>query len=651
MATTVSYLHPHIETRVVDNSTVVDQQSSTGTVTFMPYFSSRGVDGVIERYTSYAQFVADKGTPNFKKHGQPIYNVLQFLRGNGVVYGMRLLPDNATRANVVLGAKVVNGEVVKGADPVAKTELDKIDIKALNLPEGTDVTEAPAKIVFELVEDGDGEPKTKKIKVQSSEATEDFALGTSYTSENLNDAITDKLSSEDIKLVTGLLTKGTVGDTVSVNHVTKKAPATGKEGELLQIVCKGRGLYGNKYEVDLVLNKTMTESYNFAVYNLTVKESGKVVEGPYYVALQPEAVNLAGASMYIKNVIEAYSKSIAVVVNEALYDALAEELGADYATEDFLKLPVGGITLELDKGSDGDDLNKVIEQSDTDRTKPKYLKDQLLINAFSNTDMLSKTRYQIDILIDANYSFAVKQAMHSLATNRGDVFVVLDLGPDNVSAARKALEQINDFSVIADDRCTAFYAQTFTVFDSFTNSDILVTMPYFLAYKIPANDYQNGIHHPIAGPNRGVISGFKTMSFNPTMDEKEDLYKARVNYAEQDYRNTKLMSQLTSQIATSALSNINNMRVLLRMIRNVEQISENYFFEFASSSTLSHFEQAVNTYLSSWVSNGACQVCQGTVYQNDYDVVQRVVRVSIEVVFTGLIERIVIEFNVGSNAA
>ena len=108
------------------------------------------------------------------------------------------------------------------------------------------------------------------------------------------------------------------------------------------------------------------------------------------------------------------------------------------------------------------------------------------------------------------------------------------------------------------------------------------------------------------------------------------------------------MTQVTSQEMTSALSNINNMRVLLKMVRAVEEISEGYYFEFANSITLNNFQNAINNYLQTWITNGACTVAAGTVYQNAYDVEQKIVRVNIELVFTGIIERISITFNVGN---
>ena len=722
MANVISYLHPHMETSIVDNSTVASSQANTGTALFMPYFSSRGIDGQVEVYNSYAQFVADKGTPNFKRHGQPIYNILQFLRGGGTVYGVRLLPSDAVRANVALHAKVEGGKVVKAKDASYLTDLTSDNLAGLGLAGYEDVlvdvqrevaarytfkvtqetvaqvfdgakyygTVAEAKVALKGVYAADElakldtlakakrtkaveqvelspvaggnvvsfqlkeEPSRclKVIKIESNTQPTEITLDKVYkTLEEAKQALSGKFAEKEIAKLDVLIAADLETEEV-LNHLTEKFTATekasnGVEGKMLQVVCKGRGVYGNKYSVNIAFNASLTSSYGFAIYELSVIESGNVVEGPYYVSLQPEAVNLAGASMYVKNIIEEYSSIIAVQVNEDLYDAAIEALAAD-GKEDYYKVDLLGLStavqVSLGEGTDGAKLDSKVED-DEDLT----VRDSLLISAFSKADIQSKTRYPIDILLDANFSRGVKEALHALGKARGDVFMVLDLGPQGVSNATQALNNKDGMSNISDDRCAAFYAQTFTVYDSFTNSDILVTMPYFLAHKIPSNDLQYGIQYPLAGPTRGIITGFKSMSFNPSTDEKEELYKGRVNYAEQDYRSTKLMSQLTSQNASSALSNINNMRVLLRMMRRVEEISEGYFFEFASTSVLSRFEDSVNNYLSTWVSNGACTVANASVYQNDYDVTQNIVRVKVELVFTGVIERIIIEFNVGNN--
>lgn len=549
MANVISYLHPHIVTSVIDNSQVITSTiSPDNTCLFMPYVSDRGVDGVIEKYTSYAQFIADKGTPNFKKHGEPIYDVLQFLSGGGTVYGIRVMPEDAEYAKAVLSTK----------------ELEY-------------------------------------------EATID--------TENPDGSITD----EDGNVIT----TGTL-----------------KSYELATFKCKGRGEYGNRFKVEVRLNKTLTIHHGTTMYDVLVYENGQVIEGPFYCALDPYAVNNSGTSIFMGNVINNYSNSITCEFNEANYDEIIMELGAEGSQIDILT-DGQPVAVSLEGGLDGQ-----FEQPLNDEEPAEGSLEAAYIKAFSDKQLASKRFYPIDILMDAGFGKGVRRAIQNLAIVRGDCMAFCGVADASPNEAVAGPEQ---FSTDIQSRSVAFYCQKFVVYDAFTRADMKVSMNYFLAYKIPANDNTYGMHMPLAGLARGVITGFKSMNYNPTTpEEKEVLYRNRINYAEQDYRNTKLMSQLTSQEMTSALSNINNMRVLLRMIRDVEQISENYYFEFANTTTLNAFQGAVNNYLQQWISNGACTTAVGSVFQNDYDVEQKIVRVQINLVFTGIIERISITFNVGN---
>ena len=45
-----------------------------------------------------------------------------------------------------------------------------------------------------------------------------------------------------------------------------------------------------------------------------------------------------------------------------------------------------------------------------------------------------------------------------------------------------------------------------------------------------------------------------------------------------------------------------------------------------------------------WVANRTCKSISGSVYASDYDRQQKIARVKVEMIFTGLIERIFIDF-------
>lgn len=68
-----------------------------------------------------------------------------------------------------------------------------------------------------------------------------------------------------------------------------------------------------------------------------------------------------------------------------------------------------------------------------------------------------------------------------------------------------------------------------------------------------------------------------------------------------------------------------------------------YRMEFNDSTTHDSMNYDLNNYLQGWVANRCCKTISGTVYASDYDRQQKLVRVKIEMVFAGIIERVAIE--------
>lgn len=271
--------------------------------------------------------------------------------------------------------------------------------------------------------------------------------------------------------------------------------------------------------------------------------------------------------------------------------------------------------------------------------------EQLLVQAYSGIvapAILDKRQYPIDVILDSNCSTAVKNAMSALAgTIRGDCVAILDCG-FQANASQTIDYRTNYISM--SDRNTAIFAHDFVVFDAYNGENIKVTTPYFIAAKIPSNDDRNGIQYPFVGPLNGALSGFEAINFLPNEAEKENLYKKQINYVERDPKRTNLGSQLTSQTANSALSDLNNVRALLRMVRDVEEMMSDNRFKFNDQITLDDMNYDLNNYLQKWKSNRTCASIAGTVYRSDYDRQQKIARVKIELVFTGIIERIFVDW-------
>jgi hypothetical protein len=224
---------------------------------------------------------------------------------------------------------------------------------------------------------------------------------------------------------------------------------------------------------------------------------------------------------------------------------------------------------------------------------------------------------------------------------RGDCVALLDCG---FQANEQQTVDFRTNSIGMSSFTTAVYAQDFVVYDEYTGQNVKVTTPYFLAKKIPPNDDQFGVQYSFSGPRRGVLSGFDAVNFFPNEMWKETLYKKQINYVEKDPKRINIGTQLTSQTVNSALSNLNNVRALLRIKRDVEAMVDEYRDEFNDSLTHESMSYNLNSYLKKWESNRTCKSIAASVYASDYDRQQKIVRVKVEMVFTGLIERIFADF-------
>lgn len=291
-------------------------------------------------------------------------------------------------------------------------------------------------------------------------------------------------------------------------------------------------------------------------------------------------------------------------------------------------------------GSEGD-------LDESNQTLKNKTFDNLCIKGYKgliDDGITSKKIIPARFIIDANYSIDVKNAMHVLVTEiRDDIFFYCDLG--FTASAEDALTQ-RDTRVNFSSNLIAIYAQDFTVYDEYTGKDIKVTTPYFLASKIPYCSRQFGLQYPIAGNKRGIIDGFKQLSWNPNETYKELLYNKKINYVESDTTRTRFGSQLTSEMRNTPLSNINNVITVIDIKNDVEVLSENYQFEFNNQETIDSFQSELDSYLTKYVSSKAVERISCSVYASDYDKLQKIIRVSITIKFYDIIERILINLDV-----
>lgn len=575
------YLHPSVDSKIVDNSFVYQTADGT-TALFQVIMSSKGPDNVLTRVTDPSEFIFLFGEPNVTKYGQPGYNVLNWLKAGGVAYVIRVVPSTTTYA--------VGGLFVE--------------------------LETAAR------------EKTVKVGV--------------YTEA----AITSKSSAKEFM-------------TANTNYTGLSAPATVPLG---LIIPKGRGTGYNTFGFRLSLVSDYDTTYDFRTYHLTLTTKDDLggdvtLEGPYLVAFDPQAKTKSRESLYWASVLNRYSKHVEVIDNPKAFDQITSyllEQNQDFnpAGLDFIfkvptvkdaGSPVYADIVLSDAVSTGtafktNGVNAFVKGTEGEWTGGNS-EESLMVRAYQGLvdSSINDPHIEFDVVLDGNLPVSVKNAMAEFASNtREDTLCILDL---NFQANEQQTLDHRMNKVTTANRAVAIFAHDMEVFDSYSGQNIKVTTPYILATTIPTVDNEFGVQYPFVGPRRGIISGVENINFIPNATWRETFYSKRINYIERDPRKINLATQLTSQSQTSALSDINNMRSLFKIRREVTKLLADYRMEFADDTTYESINYNLNNYLQTWVANRACSSISGVCYASDYDKLQKLARVDVTLQFTGIIER------------
>lgn len=596
------FLHPTVSSSIIDNNALfVTAQGLTKTVSV--FTSDRGIDNEIVEFTSDTEYTNINGDVNFRKHGQSGLNNIQWLQSGGSVYGLRVTPDDAAYSNIVL-------------DVAVKASADSIDL----------------------------------------------VTGTRSV------AAVNDLSSLTLDMET------------ASGEVHPDSVWEGKVFSLLAAYPVGRGKSYDNLAVRLTINDGYDDTYDFRVYDLEFIErlatGSEIVLDSFLVSLSETALDTSNESLFIEDVVEKYSRTLRVVFNSDAYDALEDEINsagaevnidlvdlvsgtprvlssgevdplADFATVNFNDESV----LTDTNLASFEDINYLSEGSDgyigMSISEARAARESLIANGYSgsiDSSIADKYKTEIDVILDANESLVVKQAQVALAKDiRKDCICINDVGFQ--ANAEQTLAFRETFPV--DSFYCAIFAQDYRITDTNTARKIKVTSTHQLASRIPSNDIENGIQSIFVGPRRGVVDfDTSTINFIPSAPEKEKLYKARINYIDKDKKRTKFGAQLTTQSKVSPLSNINNVRSILRIQRNVEDFASDYQYESPRSNQT--FQANLNAELQDWVNNGACQYITATLYSSEYDRKAKRQRVRIDIRFEDIIESFLIDLVVNS---
>lgn len=625
-----SYLHPHDEINVTDNTVVsITETSNTGKVLFQAYPSEQGDDSKIITWDNYDKFILENGEPKINTTMQAMHHAALWLKNGGILKGIRITAKDAVRANTVLMLKI--------------------------------------KIVEEQKTDGSGNPLYTDKNTGA-----DTVISTGNTPIMVKRAKVKKY----LKALKNPAVNRTDVETILRGLVTVNEETLEYEFPLFAVVCRGKGSYGKYYRWRMTLNPNRDKlsgyrNYYFEILKNDTRDGLYTLDNfPVNVSLYPDATYNSKIQYFLDLVNSTDGSPVQVYAVDDYWHEITELLlpiiqqenpetvqekvdyvmfynedlsSYEYIDEDVTSLDVSAVEgFALQNGSDG-------SFAKTNKTREDDIRDRYLdlFEGKIDPSINDVKEHTIDIALDANYPLEVKKAMIAWRNKRKDFPLILDAG------TMYSLSDLKSFlsdDMSPDDYNILINTQTFDTKDPFTGRITKVTMNYLYAALMPeflANNKNDntpfaGISVPL---NDYIIEG----SLLPVISEesdKSDIYKLRGNYIEKEGSTYTLGTNVTSQLVDSELSYLNNVMIFHDMRKDFKSLGAVLRFKDLDSDediqTLNKLAQnKLDEYVGTRIKNGSV-----TVAKSATDPREKTAKTTIKVGFTSFILDNVFDFTI-----
>ena len=625
----------HLYDRTFIDTTVEDRLQSP--LFFQLFSSDKGPEN-LRRVRGTDFFKLYGNAPSYKKHGQPLIQAASIIKAGGELLCKRVVADDAYLANLVILAKVSSEQVQKVDSAGKPLFIDKV---------------------------------TGQETTDSNNATNERAM--MNTAKILYDAVSIKgiKTLEEARTYAERLVKDELeyGDEIDYEHVTKVGDPLTDENPVGQVPDTedpdihryiyplwivtdiGRGVSSKRFSIkpDYIISKNMNmQMYKFN-YIGEVKEEDEYVwfnfnEDSMYLGESRSITESAKKFLQIKaaafddstnlfisrladitGIAEEELRTIDPIFGknrkgESLQQISIDENGYDLSSE------LGMMIQEGDNGSFGDMPIK----------HPDLLAEQMcaVVDGDFDNSITDVDRYQIDAITDANYPFAVKEALTKLVDWRQDTLYLRDYGLglssyDAIMLARSDHER----SVFCAD-----YPQSCDIIDYWTKKQITVTLPYLLCSKLVdhlinrRNAPLSGIRYNFTFPE--IIDG--TISYlpkvGPNVDQKELLSDNSLNYLSIIGDEIVLETQYTSQdLARTQLGYVNNIFAITQVMHDIRTECPRYRYAFITDKDLIQYRNDVNNIINRRSSNFTSIVMDYV--QDDVMIANKIFEADVFVVF------------------
>lgn len=597
------YLHPHVTARlVVEDVFILTGQGNT--VGFFPITSPKGKDGVIQTLTSFPEYEERFGDLR-DVDGQQNFNLKNFLESGGLARVLRLLHPNATYSNIVVGVGV-KADTANGIVTIKPYIREEANLVA---PFISDDGVTNTAILRSGIDDGNGFLQYDLVGFTP------IGRGTNddMSVRIVPNVLITREFPDDFMYSVDLMNKVAGVDTTYDTFDVSLNPDT-------------RDISQESVFISDTINFYNTQLVSYGIkenYELMMLEIEKIVD--------PTTYNLQMLDLLTGSNFDEIVPGNVVV------------LDTDQTTVD--TIAALSTKVQLVNGSDGFPVNSTTGDPLTNISDIREANNDLIARGLRgqiDSTLINDRLYDIDLVFDANYADSVKQAAYDLCTEiRKDCMFICDLGfqksPESAIAKRAALGFATEH--------TAIFAQSAYIDDSNTIGQFHVTMPYFLAAKIPLNDDEYSVGRNFAGLRRGNITGYvgNSISWIPNDPQRSELYENQVNYFD-DENGLYLDAQQTSRKDNSPVSKVSITRAVFRMMRRAKRIARFTKHEYFEEDVYTELRTNIYEELSDFIADSTCTSIDVSVYSRSYDEKRGILYVEIRPIFKNIIERIILNF-------
>lgn len=678
------YAFPHTEVNIYDQSQITVQRASIsdGTRMLFVFRSPRGEDGKLIAVKTVDELVAKFGIGDISTYGQALMNCRRAV-STGVVTAdcLRIAAPDATRANMyvyaaykmvdvdgkqTLSVRFYTASEEKEVSDEVVTKKGMIDINTLGekaeelrpeAPEGYTMVFLMAiaskgrgaygnnigiRVANNTRADRENEYKNYDIQVYESDQLIETISRVSFYDNAITDTSTQFIDS-------------VIND-----------PDTGSSN--IQIVTNPAGFVeiAEAYEKNVfeTLTDEELEAYADSIGLSNLKDASNT-EDPWnvlkgYMKLDDSDFDyFLGTNKYLQT-------KVTVANRSSIYRYQVEPSGTEEGVVSLTDLTgvdmSGGTdgmfdTTANDAESVADAINTAYEYAFDPDEIPSEKKEEYSSNgwvAAVDRNIYSKTRWPLDLILDAGYDYPIKNAIASLCVRRGDCMAGLDLGTGMQTNDDILSRLIYIDSATANRNCFVD-AYEMKIRDPISRKIVTVTSTYWLAGAYPTNfDQNNGKHIPLAGGSYGIIEMNELVKnsifpiFDEAMDSSmmEQLATYRVNYAQINPKNVMIRAmQSTRQDISSALSECNNMFILMDIKRDCETLCGQYSYNFLETTDLSRFNRDAEQLLTKY-AQAQVRSITATFSSTDEEQEQGILHLTIELAHKRLIKTAIVDIYV-----